>query len=105
VGLNVTGTVRTAEGTPIAGATLAVWARHPVTCTGGFAEAHVTSDAAGTFSSALFAWNSPRDVCVWIEVVPPAESVARADTVTHRPARLESSPGTVDLIIALPPPV
>ena len=104
VGLNVVGSVRTAEGTAIVGATLEVWARDPETCAGGFAQQTVTSDSAGTFASALFAWNSPRDVCVWIAIEPPVGSAARADTVTHRPARLESSPGTVELAITLVPP-
>jgi hypothetical protein len=106
VGLQVIGTVRTADGDPVAGATLEVWARGPESCSGGFAEGRAISDAAGSFSRDLGAWNRPRDVCLWIAVVPPAESGLAPDTLTYQPARMAFEPDTIEVTIVLTvPPV
>lgn len=104
VGLTVSGTIRTVEGAPVQGASLAVWARGPGTCSGAFANAQTTSDASGAFSSTVATWNVPRDVCVWIAVVPPAGSGLIADTVTVQPARLDVVPGSVTVDVTLPAP-
>jgi hypothetical protein len=103
VALQVVGSVRTADGSPVAGVTLDVWARLPGTCEGGFAEGRAISDATGGFSRDIGAWNRPRDVCLWIAVAPPAGSGLAADTLTFQPARLEYAPDTVEVVIVMTP--
>ncbi len=100
-GLEVIGTVRTADGTPVAGATLDVRARTATTCTGVVDQGLVTSTAMGTFSRTLLNWGDPMDVCVWIAVVPPAGSGVAADTVTVQPARLQRLPASLSVDIVL----
>lgn len=87
--LEVSGSVQTPDGAPVVGATLDIRARVPDTCVGSFASDSTTSGAAGGFSTTLRTWNVPRDVCLWIAVLPHAGSIAAADTVTIQPARLD----------------
>jgi hypothetical protein len=105
VAVTVTGTVRTTDGAPVNGASLAVIARSPVTCAGSFAESRATADASGAFKSTVSTWNVPRDVCVWIAVSPPDASGLVADTLTIQPARLEvvAPIVTLDVVLAAQP--
>lgn len=104
VGLYVVGSVRTADGGPVTGASLNVWARGAGSCTGGYADGRAVTDTAGSFLSDLHAWNNPKDVCVWIEVVPPAESGLAPVTMTFQPARLDLEADTLEVTIVLPGP-
>lgn len=102
VALQVHGTVRAPTGAPIAGATLDVRARVPVTCTDDVDQGGATSTAAGTFSRVLGSWGDPVDVCVWIAITPPAGSGFAPDTITVMPARLDIVADTlaVDIVLA-----
>lgn len=102
VALAVTGTVRTADGAPVSGATLHVVARAPGTCVGTFADGHATTDATGAFAQTVANWNVPRDVCLWIAVLPPAGAGLAADTITVQPARLDLVAHEVAVAVTLP---
>lgn len=102
VALTVSGSVRTVAGAPVNGARLEVVARSPGSCTGIFAEASAVSDATGAFSGTVANWNVPRDVCVWLAVVPPDGSGLAGDTVTVQPARLELTASVVTVDVTLP---
>jgi hypothetical protein len=99
--LHVNGTVRTTDGAPVVGAALDVRARLATTCTGDVDHGPATSTAAGAFSRMLGNWGTPRDVCVWIAVVPPAGSGLAPDTVTVTSARLDVPADTVAIDIIL----